>query len=315
MNPLRSVEAIATASDDAPIDWPAAADAAKALIEPGALDLSAGERTAYAADVRDAQTEVSNVADLNFSVPDSIQVQNRHHWIDANITTFSTIMAPLEDRPLALPGLTSRLNTATMATLLSFLGKHVLGQYDPLLLADGDTPQLFFVHPNIQTIASELNVDYPRFRRWIVFHEVTHAAEFAAAPWLTDYLETRMAATIDDLADGQFNRDAFHELDTAMTAVEGYAELIMDHAFDDEYRDLRAKVDARRQRGGPLTNLVRRLLGLGLKRRQYERGKAFFTEITAQEGIEIASTVWTDPAALPTDEELDNPAQWIARVH
>ena len=99
-----------------------------------------------------------------------------------------------------------------------------------------------------------------------------------------------------------------------MTAVEGYAELVMDRAFDDEYDDLRAKLEARRSGRGPIAMLVRRLLGLGMKRRQYERGKAFFDVVADERGVAGASKVWEDPSHLPTDEELDHPRLWLGRV-
>jgi uncharacterized protein (DUF2342 family) len=202
-----------------------------------------------------------------------------------------------------------------MAFMLSFLGKNVLGQYDPLLLAEGDDDHgLYFVHPNITKVADSLDVDYPRFRRWIAFHEVSHAAEFGAAPWLSDYLEERMEEGIDALSEGGLDRTAFRELDTAMTAVEGYAELLMDRAFDDDYADLRRKLDARRRGGGPMATLVRRLLGLGLKRRQYERGAKFFDVVADARGVAAASKVWEHPDNLPTDDELDHPERWMRRV-
>ncbi len=99
-----------------------------------------------------------------------------------------------------------------------------------------------------------------------------------------------------------------------MTVVEGYAELLMDHAFDGEYEDLRRKLDERRQGRGPLQQLFRRLLGLGLKRRQYERGKDFFEHIAAARDLETASLVWEGPEYLPSHDELDAPETWIRRV-
>ena len=100
-----------------------------------------------------------------------------------------------------------------------------------------------------------------------------------------------------------------------MTAVEGYAELLMDRAFDEEYADLRAKLDARRGGGGPVAQLFRRLLGLGVKERQYERGAQFFEAIADQRGVKAAATVWEDPRYLPDESELDNPQYWIDRVN
>ncbi|MFB6295624.1 MAG: zinc-dependent metalloprotease [Halobacteriales archaeon] len=313
MNILKSVGAIAGASEGGTVDWDAATDAAVAVTRAGSLAMDPGEREDYAGDIRAARAAVRDAASIDFDVPETVEVQNRHHWIEANVDTFRTVMAPLEDQPMMFPGAVRRANTATMATMLSFLGSRVLGQYDPLLLADGD-PKLYFVRPNIRRTAEKLDAEYNRFRRWIAVHEVTHAAEFGAAPWLADHLETRMQGATERLAEGGFDRSAFAELDTAMTAVEGYAEAVMDRALDEDYDDLRAKIEARRRGQGPVSALLRRLLGLGMKRRQYERGKAFFDAVIDARGIEAAGVVWSDPANLPRSDEIDDPGLWLSRV-
>jgi uncharacterized protein (DUF2342 family) len=247
-----------------------------------------------------------------------VTIQDRHHWITANVDTFRRILAPLDDVSARLPDVSRVVNTGSMAAALGFLGNNVLGQYDPLLLADADDHELYVVHPNVVQTAAELDVDQARFRRWVAFHEVTHAAEFGAAPWLADYLEERVETAVGSLEEGTIRevRGGPHlaELDTAMTAVEGYAELLMDRAFDREYADLRAKLEARRQGGGPMTRVLRRLFGVGLKRRQYERGAAFFERVAADRGVAGAAAVWDRPEALPSAEELDDPERWLARV-
>ena len=317
MNVLRSLRAVSEASGDGVVDWEKAAEAAKASTDPGSLDLSPAERQGYAADVRDARDRLRDVAGVDFDVPATVEIQNRHHWMDANLDTFRNVMRPIEGAAApAMPELSRVANTGSMAFMLAFLGRNVLGQYDPLLLADEPDADhgLYFVHPNIVAAAEELDVDYPRFRRWIAFHEVSHAAEFGAAPWLPDYLEARMEEGVGALTAGSLDRDAFAELHLAMTAVEGYAELLMDRAFDDEYADLRRKLDERRSGGNPLQKLVRRMLGLGLKREQYERGAAFFETIADERGLEAAGVVWENPDNLPTSAELDHPETWLIRV-
>jgi len=89
---------------------------------------------------------------------------------------------------------------------------------------------------------------------------------------------------------------------------------LMDRAFDDEYDDLRRKVDARRKGRGPVASLVRRFLGLGMKRQQYERGKDFFEAVADARGVAAAGRVWDSPETLPTDEEIEHPGRWIRRV-
>jgi uncharacterized protein (DUF2342 family) len=314
MSLYRSVRAVTGASGDGHIDWGAVTEAAKAVTDPGTVDVSAAERRAYAADVGDARDEVRTVTTLAFDLPDRVEVQNRHHWLDANVETFERVMAPLGEQMGAMPGLARVVNTGTMAFTLSFLAEHVLGQYDPLLLADGEEHALYFVRPNIRRAADSLDVEYERFRRWIAFHEVTHAAEFGAAPWLSTHLETAMEEAIDTLTSGGIDRESLGQLDTTMTAVEGYAELVMDRAFDAEYADLRRKIEDRRQGRGPVQTLVRRLLGLSVKRRQYERGKAFFETVVDRQGMTAAARAWDDPESLPTAAELDDPDAWLARV-
>ncbi|WP_123620543.1 zinc-dependent metalloprotease [Halorubrum sp. CSM-61] len=377
MDILRSLRTVSEASGPGVVDWERAAAAAKEGTDPGSLALTDADRAGYATDVRDARARLREVAGLEFDVPDAIEVQNRHHWIDASVGTFRNVMAPIEAAatgdgesigatdgigdpaggvggssggiveptggPVGLPSgdLTrefvrdvSRVaNTGSMAFTLGFLARNVLGQYDPLLLADEPDADhgLYFVHPNIVEVARSLDVDFPRFRRWIAFHEVTHAAEFGAAPWLPEYLESRVEQGIEGLTGGAgeagrggltagnlpvdaLDTEPFAELQAAMTAVEGYAEVLMDRAFDGEYADLRRKLDERRGGGNPVQRLARRLLGLGLKRRQYEQGAAFFREVVDARGIEAAGAVWERPENLPTRAELDDPAAWLVRV-
>jgi uncharacterized protein (DUF2342 family) len=310
----RSVRAVTGASGAGAIDWTATGDAAKAATDAGDLEISPAERQAFADDVADARREIQAVSTLDFELPETVEIQHRHHWIEANVDTFQRLVSPLESQTGVVPGVARVLNTGSMAVALTFLGNHVLGQYDPLLLADGDDHKLYFVRPNIHRVAGQLDVPVPRFRRWIAFHEVAHAAEFGAAPWLPGHLEATLERTIDGLADGQLDRDSLGELDTTMTAVEGYAELLMDRAFDERFADLRRKVEQRRHGRGPVERLFRRLLGLSVKRRQYERGKAFFDAVADERDVAAAARVWDSPDTLPTDAELDDPAGWLARV-
>jgi uncharacterized protein (DUF2342 family) len=314
MSFFRAVRAVTDASGEGPVDWVAVGEAAKSVISSGDLSLTDAEREGYAGDVRTARDRVRDVADVKFDLPDSIEVQHRHHWIDANVGTFQRVLDRLDTPASIVPGVARSINTGSMAVSIAFLANNVLGQYDPLLLANADDHRLYFVHPNIEKVAAQLDVDRDRFRRWIAFHEVAHAAEFGTAPWLTDYLEEQIESTLEDLSQARFNREAFREIDVTMTAVEGYAELIMDRAFDESYADLRRKLDERRSAAGPVTVLFRRLLGLGRKRRQYERGKAFFEGVAAARDVETASLVWERPENLPTDEELDDPTKWLTRV-
>jgi len=309
-----SVRAVTGAEGEGPIDWEAVEEAAKASVDPGSLDVSESERQGYATDVQDARDRVREATAIDFDLPERVEIQNRHHWLDANVATFRRVMQPLEQRVGTAPGLARIANTGSMAFALGFLSRHVLGQYDPLLLADGQAHALYFVRPNIKHVSDTLDVPYDRFRRWIAFHEVTHAAEFGAAPWLPAHLEANMQEAVSKLSTGNIDRETLGALDTTMTAVEGYAELIMDEAFDEEYDDMRRKLEARRKGRGPVERLIRRYLGLSVKRQQYERGKRFFEGVVERRDVRTAGLVWESPEMLPTKAELDDPDAWLARV-
>ncbi|RRJ27684.1 zinc-dependent metalloprotease [Halocatena pleomorpha] len=314
MNFYRAVRAVADASGTEPIDWSAVTESAKAGTKPGDLDLTPKEIEAYQNDVRVARDRIRSMGGVAFDLPSTVEIQHRHHWIDANAATFERVLGEIDSELNHLPGVVRAINTGSMAVSMGFLANNVLGQYDPLLLSTGDDHALYFVHPNIERIARELSVDRDRFRRWIAFHEVAHAAEFGGAPWLTDHLEGLIEEVIDTLSSGQFSRLDLDRIDITMTAVEGYAELLMDRAFDAEYDDLRRKLDARRRSGGLITQLMRRLLGLGRKRRQYERGKEFFDTVVDERDLDTAGLVWERKDNLPTEAELDDPTLWLDRM-
>ncbi|WP_181686525.1 zinc-dependent metalloprotease [Halorhabdus salina] len=316
MDAYRSLQAVASADGDGVVDWSAVVEAATNGTDSGDLSLSSAEREAYAEDVGDARDAIAAAIDRDVTLPETVQIFNRHHWIDANADTFRLITTPLAERTAATPRAATVVNTGTMSVLLGFLARNVIGQYDPLLLAgpDADEHALYFVHPNVTRTAADLDVPLDRFRRWIAFHEVAHAAEFGAAPWLSTYLETRITSAIEELTEGSVDREAYTDLNTAMTAVEGYAELVMDRAFDEPSAELRAKLDERRGGGGPVKRLLRYVFGLGMKRRQYERGKEFFDVVADERGLAGASAVWDRQENLPTDAELDHPQRWLARV-
>ena len=313
MSLFRAALAVADSEGDGPVDWDAVGSAARAATDPGDLTLSAADREGYSNDIADARDGIRTAAGVDFELPGTVQVQNRHHWIDANVDTFRRLLGPLEEQSMLVPSIARTANTGSMAVTLGFLADNVLGQYDPLLLGDGDH-ELYFLHPNIVSIAETLDVELDRFRRWIAFHEVAHAAEFGTAPWLSGHLEGCIEEAISELVAGRFDPSALSELNATMTAVEGYAELLMDRAFDEEYADLRTKLDDRRRNVGPVSQLIRRLLGFGMKRRQYERGKAFFDAVADERGVPGAAVVWEAPENLPSDDELDEPRKWLDRV-
>ena len=125
---------------------------------------------------------------------------DRVDWINANITAFKQMFAPLEAlNPLAgsPPGVATQLwggvnrtvVSGELGLLLGYLARRVLGQYDLALLGREpvSTGKLYYVEPNIRATEQLLKLPKQDFRMWLALHETTHAFEFEAHPWLRDY--------------------------------------------------------------------------------------------------------------------------------
>lgn len=313
MNLFESVEAIRTADGDGIVDWAAAARAANASTPRGRLDLDEATERAYREAVVEARSAVSRAVGVEVALPATIEVVDRHHWIDQAARSFDRMLAPALP-PIEYAPLARTLNTGSAAFTLAFLGRRVIGQYDPALFAAEDDTVLLVVHPNVVSVADELGVDIDPFRRWVLHHEMTHAAEFALAPWLRPHLEERLTAVLTALARGRIDRAGIADLNRIMTAIEGFAELLMDETIDEDVSDLRERLEARRAGLGPVQQLIEWLLGITAKREQYATGRDFFQAVADDRGIGATVAVWADPDALPSDEELADPAAWLERV-
>jgi uncharacterized protein (DUF2342 family) len=106
-------------------------------------------------------------------------------------------------------------------------------------------------------------------------------------------------------------------MQAAMSLIEGHAEHVMDAVGAEVLPSLprlRAALNARRMNRGLPWRVLERLLGLELKLRQYETGRRFCDAVVEAGGPEALARVWSGPQALPSAEELAEPALWLARV-
>jgi putative hydrolase len=102
-----------------------------------------------------------------------------------------------------------------------------------------------------------------------------------------------------------------------MAMIEGHAEHVMDAAGTDVLPDLAELRDAlqrRRRERTPVMRILEKLLGLEMKMRQYETGKAFCDTVVARAGVEGLNRAWAAPEALPTWAELEDPPAWLERT-
>jgi coenzyme F420 biosynthesis associated uncharacterized protein len=255
------------------------------------------------------------------------------------------------NRPGALAtAIGSRATGVQAGALLGFLSSRVLGQYEVF----GTGGRLLLVAPNIVATERKLGVDPSDFRLWVCLHEVTHQLQFTGVPWLTGYLEAQIeefvAATdlapdvlrerLQDLlrslgdavrggsGDGApeglmalvrdpAQRAVLDRVTAVMSLVEGHAEYVMDGVGPEvvpSVRTLRKRFAQRRKGRGPLDRVLRRLLGLEQKMKQYADGRHFVGGVVELAGMEGFNRVWEGPANLPLIEELTAPHLWVERV-
>jgi uncharacterized protein (DUF2342 family) len=60
--------------------------------------------------------------------------------------------------------------------------------------------------------------------------------------------------------------------------------------------------------------MLRALLGIDAKLRQYAEGAAFTRHVVGAVGMDGFNAVWTSPETLPTRAEITDPAAWLRRV-
>src|SRR3954462_5406407 len=242
----------------------------------------------------------------------------------------------------------SRATGVQAGGLLAFLSSRVLGQYEVF----GSGGRLLLVAPNIVEAERKLGVDPSDFRLWVCLHEVTHQLQFSAVPWLKTHLEAQIAEFVEatDLSpdvlrerltdvlrglgeavrgtDGESEgllalirdprqREILDRVTAVMSLVEGHAEYVMDGVGPDvvpSVRTLRKRFAQRRKGRGPLDRVLRRLLGLEQKMKQYADGRQFVGGVVDLVGMAGFNGVWEGPANLPLIDELTEPQKWVDRV-
>ncbi len=236
--------------------------------------------------------------------------------------------------------------------VVGYAARRVLGQYQVSLSGRTSPPRMLLVGQNLTHAARELRLEPDRFLLWVAIHEQTHSVQFAAVPWLRDHVAGLVSRLIE-AATGEVDLSALatlarrlittdprrtlrealrgelaqaltgpepaailEELQATMAVIEGYAEHVMDAAAadDDGLARMRARMDQRRAQRNGLGDAIARALGMGMKLRQYELGKAWSDAVVAQAGIDGLNRVWDEPSSLPSTAELDAPADWVERV-
>jgi coenzyme F420 biosynthesis associated uncharacterized protein len=243
----------------------------------------------------------------------------------------------------------ARVTGVQAGTVLAYLSGKVLGQYEVFSGAPG---QLLLVAPNIVEAERKLHADPRDFRLWVCLHEVTHRTQFTAVPWLRQHFLDEVQAFVDasrtaevpladrlrsgvsalaeaardpdsrasvlDLVQTPEQRAVLDRLTAVMTVLEGHAEFVMDGVGPEvipSVAEIRTRFNRRRQAANPLEKLVRRLLGVEVKLRQYAEGRSFVHAVVDRVGMDGFNRVYDSADTLPRLAEITDPPAWVARVH
>lgn len=262
---------------------------------------------------------------------------DRSGWLDLNLGILRRVVDPVIQSGRMPNSLIVEVGRAGVnryvGYMLAFLGRRVLGQYDPQLL--GAEPiggeGLYLVEPNVEEWQRQANLPEEDLRRWLILHEMTHAWQFAAHPWLRPHMEQSMRLLIESVTNRgpAFARFAafagvlpaqwrvMRQVQGTMSLIEGYSNLVMNNlgvkllpgfaALERAYRDRSSGKSA-------LEILIWKLTGLDLKLQQYKRGEAFCQAIYERYGLNVLNRVWDGPDSMPRLNELNNPEAWHLRV-
>ena len=233
-----------------------------------------------------------------------------------------------------------------------YAASRVLGQYDLSLIGPPRPARLLFVGANLDAARRELGADRAQFLRWIAIHETTHVLQLESVEWLAAHIRGLATGLLDAAAEGLERRSlgdlgrrllrapgdlvraalhgelarlladpaqraALDRLQATMAVIEGHAEHVMDggdELLGPGVEELRRRMDRRRADRGGLAEIVSRLMGMDMKLRQYELGKAFCDRVAGEAGEDALRLVWRSPDDLPNLAELEAPGRWLERV-
>jgi coenzyme F420 biosynthesis associated uncharacterized protein len=134
---------------------------------------------------------------------------------------------------------------------------------------------------------------------------------------LPDALKKGGSGVVDLIATPE-QREKLAQMTAVMSLLEGHADVIMDEVGPQvipSVAQIRARFNERRQGVGAFDRLLRRLLGLEAKMRQYRDGAVFVRAVIDEVGMDGFNQVWSSPETLPLPREIEEPSAWVARVH
>lgn len=214
----------------------------------------------------------------------------------------------------------------------------------------GRSAPLYFVGPNIIETERRFAFVPQDFALWVALHEVTHRFQFAGVPWLRERFFGLVRSYIDAtqldarglarriaeagrrvatrsvppeernpvyLLASPEQRATLDDIQALMAVVEGHGNFVMDTVGAEvipSFSRMRSVFQRRREQTNLIQRAINHAIGLEMKLRQYELGQRFCQSVAARAGNEALAALWSEPANMPSLDELKEPEKWLARV-
>ncbi len=279
-----------------------------------------------------------------------VRVVDRRGFIDQNLGMMRRLLRPVEQgaagfanmRPNPLMRVPASIY---VGTLLGFMARRVLGQYDPVLsflpeAASGaeageelPAPALLIIEPNVREFERRSELDRTSLRKWLMLHELTHAWQFETHPWLAPYLGSliRELTKVPSPAVGakaleEMIRAASRlpgqlatvgKMQAVMAVLEGQGNYVMREVgrrYFADYDSLDAAFHRRHDEPQAAEKLLMWISGVALKLQQYRQGERFLRRVQAVAGQPGLDRIWTGPQAMPGWSEIRRPDLWLRRM-
>lgn len=342
----------ATEAELGPVDWELAVTTATRLVRPGPV-IGKDEADHVVGRLRElapqAEVHVRELTTLGQGLPLLPgEVVDRPAWVAAAAQGLAALTGPAMPRQTGpMAGILAGTAGVQAGVVLAFLSSRVLGQYDPFSPNEQLAGRLLLVAPNIVGAQQALDVPDDDFRMWVCLHECTHRLQFTGVPWLRRYFSEQVTALLSSMDDDRAPlSDVIRDFRTKLRAGDGPMSLIdliqspqqkvlldklialstlleghADHVMDavgpsvvPSVSTIRTRFSARRKGGGLLDRILRTVLGVEAKVRQYEEGAEFTSYVVERVGMDGFNTIWTSAETLPTRAEITEPMSWLRRV-
>jgi putative hydrolase len=203
---------------------------------------------------------------------------------------------------------------------------------------------------NIEKLTKDLDRPASEVMIFLAAREAAHHRLYAHVPWLKERLLAAIeqyargitvdSSRIEELArgidpsnpaaiqeamqSGMFTPEttpeqkvALARLETLLALIEGWVDAVVAEAVGDRLPGadaLRETLRRRRASGGPAEQTFATVVGLELRPRRLRAASELWRLLTEQRGVEGRDALWAHPDLIPTADDLDDPAAFVARA-